>query len=106
MNCDLYGAILGKTQFNASLLHWNQDQIVITNLDYIGDQQLRSEKLDIIDLVSSMTFGHILRARSSCTALRQPSLLISIKGQMRVIRDKMPKYKSVLDNILMENDLG
>ena len=55
---------------------------------YIGDQQLRSKELDIIDLLSSMTLGHVLRARSSCMTLRPPSLLISIKGQMRVIRDK------------------
>ena len=65
-----------------------------------------SEVLDIIGLVSSMTLGHIIRAISSCTALSPSSLLISIKGQ-RVIRYKMPKYKSVLDNILArQNDPG
>ena len=54
-----------------------------------------------------MTLGHILKARSSNMALSPPSLLISIKGQMSVIKDKMPKYKTVLDNILArENDLG
>ena len=62
--------------------------------------------LDIIGLVISMTLGHIIRAISSCTALSPSSLLISIKGQ-RVIRYKMPKYKSVLDNILArQNDPG
>ena len=74
---------------------------------YIGDQKMRNEELDIIDLVSTMTLGHILKARSSNTALSPPSLLISIKGQMSVIKDKMPKYKTVLDNILArENDPG
>ena len=74
---------------------------------YIGDQKMRSEELDIIDLVSTMTLGHILKARSSNMALNPPSLLISIKGQMRVIQDKMPRYKPVLDNILArENDPG
>ena len=147
-------AILGKTQFNASLLHWNRavtssacyrcgikedfkhacflcpealslytsiyqtleltPNITITNMllghqrpCYIGDQKMRNEELDIIDLVSTMTLGHILKARSSNTALSPPSLLISIKGQMSVIKDKMPKYKTVLDNILArENDPG
>ena len=66
---------------------------------FIGDQQLRSEELGN-DLVSTMMLGHILGARSSYMALSPPSFLISIKGQMRVIRDKMPKYKTVLDNIL------
>ena len=74
-------------------------------LIFEGDQQFRSEGLDIIDLVSSMTLDHTLRARSSCTALSPQSLLISRKGQMRVLRDKMTKSKSVLDNILArEND--
>ena len=31
---------------------------------YIGDQEIISEKLDVIELASSMTLGHILRARS------------------------------------------
>ena len=71
---------------------------------YIGDQKMRSEELDIIDLVSTMTLGHIQKARSSNMALSPPSLLISIKGQMSVIKDKI-KYMTVLDNILArEND--
>ena len=65
---------------------------------------MRREELDIIDLVSSITLGHILKARSSNMAFSPPSLLISIKGQMR---DNKPKYKTVLDNILVrENDPG
>ena len=56
---------------------------------YIGDQKMRNEKLDIIE--SKKTLGHIIKARSSNMALSPPSLLISIKGQMSVIKDKMPK---------------
>ena len=140
-------AILGKTQFKASLLHWNRDvqsnachrcgnkedfkhacywcpealslykstfqalslnpKISIANIllghqrpHYVGEHQMEGEKLDIIDLISTMTLGHILRARSSGSELSPPGLLISIKRHLRTIMGKMPKYKNVLIPIL------
>ena len=63
---------------------------------YVGEHQMEGEKLDIIDLISTMTLGHILRARSSGLELSPPGLLISIKRHLRTIMGKMPKYKNVL----------
>ena len=67
---------------------------------YVGEHQMEGEKLDIIDLISTMTLGHILRARSSGSELSPPGLLISIKRHLRTIMGKMPKYKNVLIPIL------
>ena len=72
---------------------------------YVGEHQMEGEKLDIIDLISTMTLGHILRARSSGSELSPPGLLISIKRHLRTIMGKMPKYKNVLIPIL-EIDRG
>ena len=54
-----------------------------------------------IDLISTMTLGHILRARSSGAELSPPGLLISIKRHLRTIMGKMPKYKNVIEPILV-----
>ena len=141
-------AILGKTQFKASLLHWNRDvhsnachrcgqkedfkhacywcpealslytntfqalsltpKINIANIvlghqrpHYNGTHQMDAEKIEIIDLISTMTLGHILRARSSGAELSPPGLLISIKRHLRTIMGKMPKYKNVIEPILV-----
>ena len=74
-------------------------KITISNLvlghqrpHYIGAHQMESEKLEIIDLISTMTLGHILRARSSGSELSPPGLLISIKRHLRTI--KMLSYLS------------
>ena len=60
-----------------------------------------AEKLEIIDLISTMTLGHILRARSMGAELSPPGLLISIKRHLRTIMGKMPKYKNVISLILV-----
>ena len=60
-----------------------------------------AENLEIIDLISTMTLGHILRARSMGAELSPPGLLISIKRHLRTILEKMPKYKDVINNILV-----
>ena len=60
-----------------------------------------AEKMEIIDLISTMTIGHILRARSSGAELSPLSLLISIKRHLRTIMGKMPKYKNVIEPILV-----
>ena len=39
---------------------------------YIGAHQMESEKLEIIDLISTMTLGNILRARLSDSAPPRP----------------------------------
>ena len=60
-----------------------------------------AEKIEIIDLISTMTLAHILRARSSGAELSPPGLLISIKRHLRTIMGKMPKYKNVIEPILV-----
>jgi len=67
---------------------------------YIGAHQMESEKFEIIDLISTMTLGHILKARSSGSELNPPGILISIKRHLRTIMGKMPKYKNVIIPIL------
>ena len=50
-----------------------EDFTILVISHYIGDQQLRGEELDIIDLASPMSSGDLLTARSSCTDLSPPS---------------------------------
>ena len=64
------------------------------NHQYIGDQQLRIEELDIIDLVSARSYTKSKIILYGTQPLSPPSLLSSIKGQMRVIWDNNTKEQN------------
>ena len=49
-----------------------------------------------------MTMSHILQARSSRKGLEGQKLLLDIKSKLYTIRDRISKYKPLIDAILPE----
>ena len=69
---------------------------------YVGGDRVNEEYLAIVDLVSTMTLAHILQSRSAKKGLERSVFLLDIKNVLCDIREKYPRYKPFVDEILVE----